>query len=237
MKLHRGILLSTALGMLGIAAHPVYASDSPDPPDTPRVCEAFVSLAILLEVNATDNDGEVVVHVRSGNDGLRSLAIVGPGGRTLVAAAGRRNAIGYRDFILESTEPADLNEVLRAFPAGKYLAYGTTVGGHCLKGTMQLSHVAAPATTLLAPAAKAVVPVDGFVLRWMPVAGAVSYVITVDNEDRGTKLVAESAPNATSFVVPADWLEPGTSYTAAVAVKAATGNVSSVEIPVSTAAE
>ena len=102
---------------------------------------------------------------------------------------------------------------------------------------MTLSHDLAPTTVIHTPAAEEVIARDGFVLTWSPVAEAVSYVIAIDNEDRGTSLVAESAPGAMSFTVPADWLEPGTAYIASVAVKVANGNVSSVEIPLTTAAE
>ena len=221
------------LAAMALIASPFVQAGGRPPPR----CDAFTILTIHLERNATDNDGEAVILAKGDDEGLRSLVVLAPNGRNLATFAGNNRGIGVREFILESSEPADFNEVLRSFPAGVYWAYGTTVDGECVRGRMTLSHNLAPTTVIHSPSADEVIARDGFVLSWSPVAEAVSYVVSVDNEDRGTKLVAESAPDAMSFTVPADWLEPGTSYIASVAVKTANGNVSSVEIPLTTAEE
>ena len=63
----------------------------------------------------------------------------------------------------------------------------------------------APATVVLTPAENQIVPLDGLVVTWAAVPGAVSYIVEVDNEDRGNAILA------------------------AVAVRMADGNVTSVE--------
>ena len=218
-----------ALALLG--AGPAQATNS-----RPS-CGEFSELSIILEQNATDGDAEVVVFAKGQDDGLKSLTVTSPKGRLTGAFIGNPRGIGIREFILESAEPTDIDSVLRSFPEGNYRFRGTTVNGDCLKGTATLSHVLAPATVILTPGEDEVLPLDGFVLSWEAVPGAASYVIGIDNEDRGNALVAEIAPTATSFTVPAEWLEAGTEYTASVAVKAADGNVSSVEITVTTVDE
>lgn len=219
----------SAIGALALfGAGPAIATNSQPS------CGEFSALTIVLEHNATDGDSEVVVFAKGQDDGLKSLTVTSPKGRLIGAFIGNPKGIGIREFILESAEPTDLNSVLRSFPEGKYRFRGTTVNGDCLKGTATLSHVLAPATVILTPGEGEVLALDGFVLRWEAVPGAASYVIGIDNEDRGNTLVAEIAPTATSFTVPAEWLEAGTEYAASVSVKAADGNASSVQITVAT---
>lgn len=216
-----------ALTTLGTATSAVAASP----------CGEFSDLAIHLEVNATDGDAEVVIFAKGGDDGLKSLAVTSPTGRITAGFFGSPRGIGIREFILESAEPPDLDAVLRSFPEGTYRVRGRTVRGECLKGTAFLSHVVAPAPVLLTPTEDAELALNGLVVTWEAVPDVASYVIGVDNEDQGTALVAESAASATSFTVPADWLEPGTAYVVSVAAKMPDGNVTSVETPFSTVVE
>lgn len=202
-----------------------------------RTCGEFENLSIILEQNATDGDAEVVVLAKGQDNGLKSLTVVAPTGKVTAAFIGNPRGIGIREFILESAEPADIPAVLNSFPEGTYRFRGTSVNGDCLRGRATLSHVLAPTTAIVAPGKDEILAVDNFVVRWQPVDGAASYVIGIDNEDRGTTLLAEITPTANSFTVPSEWLEPGTAYTVSVAVKAGDGNVSSVEVAVSTVAE
>lgn len=224
------VFISASL-LLGAGTGPVYAEKSR------QSCGEFADLSIILEQNATDGDAEVVILAKGQDDGLKSLTVTSPTGRITAAFIGNPRGIGIREFILESAEPTDIPAVLRSFPEGRYQFRGKTVAGDCLKGSATLSHVLAPATVILGPGDGQVVDPASFVLSWEAVPGAASYVIGIDNEDRGNALVAEIAPTSTSFTVPAEWLEPGTEYAASVAVKAADGNVSSVEITLSTTDE
>lgn len=198
-------------------------------------CEEFEVLSIHVEVNATDEDGEAILVAKTVEEGLRTLKVVAPNGKTIAWFDASKRTIGTRELILESPEPSDFNQVLKSFPEGEYEVSGKTMGGGCVEGTAILSHELAPMTEIHTPAADAVVNLDSFVLSWDTVLEAVSYIIAIDDETSGTSLVAESPATATTFEVPADWLEAGHVYTAAVAVKTDNGNVTSVEISVSTA--
>ncbi len=224
----------TVLSTVGVLALIGTASGSAEASNSRRACGEFADLSIILEQNATDGDAEVVILAKGQDDGLKSLAVISPTSRLTGSFVGNPRGIGIREFILESAEPTDLQSVLRSFPEGDYRFRGTTVKGDCLQGTATLSHVLAPATVILTPGEDEVLAPGNFVLTWEAVPGAASYVIGIDNEDRGNALVAEIAPTATSFTVPQEWLEAGTEYAASVAVKAADGNVTSVEIAVFT---
>ena len=67
-------------------------------------------------------------------------------------------------------------------------------------------------------------------VSWVAVPEAVSYVVEVVNEETENALLVSVPAGATSFNVPAAWLAPDTEHQVAVAVKTATGNLTSVEI-------
>ncbi len=217
------------LGLGLLLTAPVFANSSN------HSCEEFEDLSIHVEVNATDEDGEVILVAKTVEEGLRTLQVKAPNGKTIAWFDASKRTIGTRELILESPEPSDFDEVLKSFPEGAYQVTGKTMSGGCVAGTAILSHELAPMTEILTPAADAVVNLDSFVLSWETVPEAVSYIVAIDDETSGTSLIAESPATATTFVVPPDWLEAGHEYTVAVAVKTENGNVTSVEISVSTA--
>ena len=234
MKHAQKNLAALALGLVALSSPPLLVQAGESEQKAAN-CQGFDTLAMHLERNVTDEDGEVVLLAKTVSEGLRSLNIIAPGGRELAEFEMSRKTIGIREFILESPEPADLGEVLKSYPAGAYQIRGRTISGVCIKGSATLSHTEVQVTEIVSPAEDDVVDLNNFVITWLAVPAAVSYIIAIDNETTGTTLNAESPSSATSFAVPADWLEPDNEYTVSVAVKIANGNVSSVEIPVTTA--
>jgi hypothetical protein len=216
------LMIAIGAGMV-LSASPVHARNSN------QQCEPFSELSMVLEQNATDGDAEVVLFAKGQDEGLRSLTVISPTGRLTTSIVGSNRGVGLREFVLESAEPPEIERVLRSFPEGTYHFRGKTISGTCLRGTADLSHTLAPATVVLTPAENEVVALDGLVVTWAPVPGAVSYIVEVDNEDRGNALLAEVFAPGTSFNVPSGWLEHGTEYLAAVAVKMEDGNKTSVE--------
>jgi len=219
----------TTAGFLGAAsllsvALPVAAQSS---------CERFAETKAILEQNLTDGDAEVVLFAKTEVEGLRRLVIRSPNGKELALNA--NNAIGQRELLFESAEPADLNAVLAAFPAGLYRFVGTTVSGACVRGSKVLSHVSAPGTTLLTPTQDEVVPVDQVTLSWSAVPDADRYIVELTNEGTGAEYVLDVYPPTTSIALPAGLISADTEYSFAVATEAATGNVSSVELTFTTA--
>lgn len=198
------------------------------------LCEPFSELAIHLEENRTDGDGEIVLVAKGDEDGLRRLRITAPNGKQYEFRA-PKSGIGILQFVFESSEPTDLQEIFDSFPAGAYAVRGTTVEGDCLNGSATLSHAAAPAPSILSPAEGAVVAPDAFVVTWSPVAGVAGYLVELTNEDSGQELRIDLDASETRFEVPSDWLVPGTPYEVIVAAtSAATGNVASNQVIVTT---
>lgn len=196
----------------------------------PAPCQEFEELHMTLEQNATDGDTEVVFFAKTETDGLRRLQITAPNGRSVAKFTGDKRGIGIREFLLESAEPPDLELVLGSFPEGTYRFAGKTVGEECVEGEADLSHAVAPATTLLTPAADAVVPLADLLLSWSAVAGAERYVVELNNEDTGSEFTFEVFPPTASLTIPAALLAPASEYQFAVGVKMPDGNVTFVEL-------
>lgn len=226
--MHR--VISTIVAVLGLAAllaQPAFARD--------QRCLEFSELTMTLERNATDGDTEVVLFAQGQDDGLRRLVITAPNGRGVVRSYGNDQGIGIREFHLESAEPPDLDAVLASFPEGTYIFAGTTVKGKCLRGTADLSHQIAPATTLLSPSEDEVVPIDQVTLRWEAIVGVERYVVELNNETAGSEWTFEVFPPTTQVSIPAHFLQPNAEYQFAVGVKTVSGNVTFVELPFFTA--
>lgn len=192
-------------------------------------CLPFTELSIVLEQNATDGDAEVVIFAKGQDEGLSELSIRAPNGRSVAHIVGSRRGVGLREFVIESAEPPDLPRILASFPAGTYSFLGRTVGGDFLRGSAVLSHAFAPAATILTPADEEIVPIDHVVLSWAAVPGAEVYIVELTNEALGNEYRFEILPPTTSLAVPAAMLADGTEYLYGVAVKAADGNITSVE--------
>lgn len=217
MKLLFTALAATACLSLGLDA--LAAKD----------CQPFAELSLVLERNATDGDTEVVVFAQGQDDGLKKLVIRGPNKRRVVAIEADARGIGLREFGLESAEPPELERVLASFPAGEYRFQGKSVEKDCLEGTATLSHVLAPPTTLLTPAADSEVGPDDVVLSWTAVPEAVQYVVGMNNEDTGAEFTFLVIPPATSLEIPGSIVDAGAEYQFEVGVRSAGGNLTFVE--------
>ncbi len=194
-----------------IAASPSHAASR---------CDRFSELEITLEQNATDEDTEVVLFAQGQDEGLKSLIVLAPDRKRVVANfIGDGRGVGLREFHLESAEPPDLGAVLGSFPRGSYFFFGRTVADECLTGTAVLSHAIAPATTLLSPREDEIVPVHHLVLAWKPVAQAERYIIELNNEDTGSEYTLDVFPPRSRLAIPANLLERGSEYQFGVGVK------------------
>ena len=200
--------------------------------------ERFGRTAIYLERNATDADAEVRFEVRGAAEGLASLHVTAPDGRTVLDLRAPESRLGIRHLDLESPEPRDDGRLRADFPAGTYRFAGTTVGGTELRGEATLSHAFPPTTSLLAPrpgqtGLSASRPLR---IRWSPVAGAAAYVVVIEQEDTGREIRAEVPGTATAFAVPGGVLAPGTEYKLAIGTVSREGNRSFIEASFATGA-
>lgn len=114
---------STALVLLTcLIAAPVVAAEKPTPDS-----EAFEVASARFEQNATDGDVEAVFDAIAGDDGLASLTVIAPDGRTIVDFKSPGRGMGIRQFRFESPEPTDVAALKKAFPDGVYMFAGSSV--------------------------------------------------------------------------------------------------------------
>jgi len=191
----------------------------------------FAVAAVHLERNATDGDVEVVFEVKGGDDGLTSLTILGPDGRTVAAFTAPDTAtMGMRQFRFESPEPTDGERMRAAYPEGAYAFAGVAAGGDRYAGTATLSHRLPPTATVLSPVDEAEdVAIAGLVITWTPAADVMAYVVTVEQPELDFSLSVRLPGSAAAFVVPDGVLQPGREYQLALGTVTAEGNASFVE--------
>jgi hypothetical protein len=197
----------------------------------------FEGAAVRLEQNATDGDAEVVLEIKSGATGIDRLSVVAPDGRTVFELSCPAPAgLGLRQFVLESPEPKDRAAVQKSFPAGTYVVRGHMLDGRELESSAELVHQLPATVGFVHPAEDAEdVPVEDLVIRWKGVAGIEGYEIEVEDEESGVAVTARLPARATSFALPAGFLEAGGDYTLAIGTVAADGNKSFVETSFTTA--
>ena len=109
----------------------------------------FSLASVYLEQNVTDGDVEVVFQAAGESDGLASLQVVSPDGRTVIDfTAPDPSTLGMRSFRIESPEPEDVDALKAAYPEGIYEFAGRTSSGVTLVGKSTLSHTLPPAVGL-----------------------------------------------------------------------------------------
>ncbi len=197
----------------------------------------FPIAKVRFEQNATDKDVEVVFLVKGRNEGLAKLSVVAPDGRVVVDfTAPGAEAMGIREFELESPEPSDVAALKAAYPEGVYRFSGSTASGKQLASEARLSHALPATASFVHPAADAEnVPSQGLEIRWTPVEGAAGYVVELEQDDLGFKLEVALPAAASRLGVPDGLLQPGTEYDLGIGSVAADGNVSFVETSFTTA--
>jgi hypothetical protein len=192
--------------------------------------ERFGRAAVYLERNATDEDAEVRFEVTGTADGLATLRVTAPDGRTVVDFRAPESRLGLRHLTLESPEPRNDGRLQADFPAGTYRFAGTTAGGTELRGEATLSHAFPPTTSLVAPRpGQKGLSATGLRIRWSPVAGVAAYVVVIEQEDTGREIRADLPGSATVFTVPGGFLAPGTEYKLAIGTVSREGNRSFIE--------
>jgi hypothetical protein len=199
--------------------------------------EEFATASICVERNATDGDTEIVLRAVPGDDGLRHFQVRAPDWRRVFSFNSTDpTVLGIREFELESPEPAG-DRILAAYPEGRYAFIGRTHTGVDFFSRPRLSHLTPEPTVIIAPAEGQEVPIADLLVRWTPVPGVLQYLFELENEsaDPEQSLSINLPPEATSFLVPAEWLGQGSEYQVGVATVAKNCNVVFVESTFETA--
>jgi hypothetical protein len=219
--------------LICLVALMAFAAEKPTPDS-----EAFEEASARFEQNATDGDVEAVFEAIGGDDGLASLTVIAPDGRTIVDFTSPGRGMGMRQFRFESPEPTDVAALKKAFPDGVYMFAGSTASGTKLQSQATLSHKLPPTTSFVSPVANAgnVTP-KGLKISWAPVKGVLGYTIELDPSKTGAHLEMKLPASATSFVVPEGILAPNARCQLGIGTVSSGGNVSVIETTFTTAAK
>ena len=229
MKRQCTILAATAL-LLG-SQQPTSGQQALLPP------KPFGLVSVHFEQNATDGDAEVVFEAKGDQNGLVKLSVVSPDGRTVIDFRAPEASAGIRQFRMESPEPGDIESLKAAYPQGVYRFSGTTSTGVKLQGDSKLSHGLPATVSFVRPSAGAQgVSAEKLVITWTQVRGLVAYIVSIEQEELNSSVVARLPGTATRFTVPDGFMLPGTEYKLAVGTVTENGNASFVETTVKTAA-
>ena len=187
--------------------------------------------SVHFEQNATDGDVEVVFKAKGGDDGLASLRVFSPDGRTVIDfTAPDSSTLGMRQFDLESPEPKDVGALKAAYPEGEYVFTARTSSGDRLLGRSRLSHRLPPIAHFVSPIPEAKsVPTNGAEISWRGDAGVAAYIVEIEQDELKTKFEAVLPGSVTTLAVPDGFLRPGTEYELSIGTVSGEGNKSFVE--------
>ena len=192
--------------------------------------EEFEAVSVRFEQNATDKDVEVVFDATGGDEGLASIKVVAPDGRTVIDFKAPDTKLGLRHFQFESPEPKNDGSLQADFPAGEYTFTGTTVTGIKLQSKAKFNHKLPDTVTLVRPTVNEKgVPTKGLKIAWSQAKHIISYVVTIEQEESGFELTVKLPAAASTFVVPDGLLQAKTRYKLAIGTVSQEGNSSFVE--------
>lgn len=199
--------------------------------------EKFERVAVRLEQNTTDEDVEVVFEATSGDDGLASLRVSAPDGRTVIDFKSPESKLGIRHLVIESPELVNDGRLQADFPAGEYTFKGSTVKGENLSSKIALSHKLPGTASFVRPRPKEKnVPFKGLKLQWSVPKDLAYCIVIIENEETGANVFqATLAGGATTLAVPDGLLMSATEYKLEIGTVTREGNRSFVETSFATA--
>jgi hypothetical protein len=155
---------------------------------------------------------------------LATVDLVDAAGDTVLTLDyAERSALGVSELALE-TEGVALRSVLRAFPPGRYAVIATTMDGLSVEGTVELSGRFPAPFSVLSPSPGGPVPAGDVTIAWTPSAGAVRYVLEIEQDELGFSFETRLPPWTTQFTVPIQVLQRGETYDYSLVVQGDTDN-------------
>lgn len=191
--------------------------------------ERFSDARIILEVNASAQDGGIQIFVDG--TGWNRLEVFDPAGQKIFDVFGSFSVgvTGVTELFFESAEPSfqdlPLNQLLLRFPRGTYRFEGVTVDGARQAGTATLSHSIPAGPQVVAPADGATLSRSApLVIDWNPVTQpypgtslpvtVVAYQVIVERV-KPKPLIAFNVTlpaSVTRVTVPAEFLQANADY-------------------------
>jgi hypothetical protein len=202
-----------------------------------RADESFEKVGVYLERTVEDQDSEMRFEATGGDDGLATLKVVAPDGRTVIDFKAPDSKLGMRQVSLETPEPKNNGALQADFPEGVYRFTGSTVGGVKLQSEAKLSHRLPDATSFVHPRPdEKNLPVTGLQVRWSPVKNLAVWLVVIEHEATGSEFKVNLPATTTAFAVPDGFLAAGTKYKLAIGAVAKGGNTTFIETAFTTAA-
>jgi hypothetical protein len=183
----------------------------------------FLDMEMIYEVNASDDDAEVVIYAKAPT-GMRWFKVLNDQGHKIASlnVPKKHNPIGSQQVLIESAEPG-VEEVKAGYPEGRYTFIGKTVDGDRLFGQIDFNH------ELLAPpvihTCDTEVSVAEALLSWTVAGDADGIVVEIENDDLGIALTFELPGDAMQINLPAYLLEAGEEYDIGVGATNEQGNL------------
>lgn len=243
--------LLTIIGLQGGQAETAFAANDQITCAPVPGAKKIAAAKLFIEHNATDED--TGVHGAFDDHGWSELCVYDPNGRQVLAVKpqGQLGELTVAGIFFESREPPNsefsIDDLMVAFPEGKYEVRGISFDGTGLIGFATFTHDIPAAPVVTSPALEedanrashAVVSSDDLVVRWEPVTRTIfgdpititgyEVIITKNVKDdpngfsRPTFDVHVS-PDRTSMTVPVEFLEPHTVYELEVLALEESGN-------------
>ncbi|MGX9855397.1 hypothetical protein ACR03S_08175 [Limimaricola variabilis] len=217
--------------------------------DMPAETEPIAAARLIIEYNHTD--GDIGVHGYGDDDGWNALCILDPTGALVlhIDPQAQLGELGLGSFFFESREPPeevwDYAALSAAFPEGDYLIRATLYDGTGREGVARFTTLVPQPPVITAPALSEdeedapVMQIADLEVAWEPVTTSLDErtpeitgyeLIVTDDEHEDPhgfsqpELDVHLGPDATSFTVPATFLQPGTLYEIEVLALERSGN-------------
>lgn len=236
-------LLSLTAGG-AVAGASTRSSGTPGSPRAEKTVELGDS-RLKVEINATDGDAGLQQFIDG--DPWKRMRIIDPDGETIFEAGpgGDVRKYGLTELFTESSEPPftefPIEKFKELFPEGKYRFRGRSIEGDRLIGAAELTHDFPDGPVITAPTAGRTVAPGALTVTWNDVttpAGIVidAYQVLVVQEDPVLRVFSVDLPaSADRVTVPAEFLQPDTTYKVEVLAIEVGGNQTLTELEFSVA--
>ena len=194
------------------------------------------SCTLLNQWIKSSDSSEVVFEIKAGDEGLISLDIISPSGKSIGNfSAPEASDMGIRQFKFESPEPSDVDALKDAYPAGIYTITAMSTTGDEFRSEVVLTHELPELTSFVNPQADAEdVDYINLIIKWAPVENVDGYFMELDQEDSGINLQVTLPGSVNMFAVPPELLKPDTEYVLGIGTISEDGNISVIETSFST---
>jgi hypothetical protein len=167
---------------------------------------------LIFEMNATDDDAEVVLELNA-EAGMDRVVLYHPSGKPILRLASSDGEdLGLSEVLLETAEP-DVTTVMLAYPEGTYrlvARFADRRGWASIQ--VELSHDLASQPSILSPAAGGSVPASGAVVTWQADPDVEAWIVEVEHDELGLGMTVELPGEATSLALPDGFLVSGEEF-------------------------